>query len=132
MDRNLKGQTTCDGASETSGYLSASPERRVLRSGLEVTSGAGRRTLPLLLLLRAPGGKVVDVVEESGSRRRSLEHPLGGGETKSYSRSKPVWTGLGGRHAYAGLRVEVGDGHGEEIRGREAQFCSEQRDQARF
>lgn len=44
-----------------------SPEQGALGSGLEVPLGAGRTALPFLLFLRAPGGKAVDVVEESRS-----------------------------------------------------------------
>lgn len=61
--------------------------------------------------------------------------------------SKTLWgrekNGVNSRHgragtrraaadAYAGLHVVIGDGHGEEVRGRQAQFCSQQRDQARI
>lgn len=41
-------------------------------------------------------------------------------------------SGLAAGGAYAGLQVVIGDGHGEEVRGGQAQFCSQQPDQARL
>lgn len=54
----------------------ASPLQGVLGSGLGVLLGAGGTTLLFSVPLRAPGGKVVDVVEEGGGRGRSLEDSL--------------------------------------------------------
>lgn len=55
-----------------------------------------------------------------GDKREKAGHP-------GRRRAGP---GLAAEGAYAGLQVVVGDGHGEEVRGRQAQFCSQQRDQA--
>lgn len=56
---------------------------------------------------------------------------LWGRKTKTVSsRCTSVRTGLAAKDAYAGLHVVIGDGHGEEVRGRQAQFCSQQPDQA--
>lgn len=55
---------------------------------------------------------------------------LWGRKTRRVSwRRTSAGTGLAA-DAYAGLHVVIGDGHGEEVRGRQAQLCPEQRDQA--